>query len=322
MIDPVEKAGFTRIECDYKDLNLAMRDEVLLIEMKKFKDDTKASRVAGNHLDERLIDELRNVFRFHSEQPELDGIILTSGHRVVFSRGAKIELLKDASAGECSAFLAKAQELIRLIRNCPIPVYAACNGLTYGGGLELALACDYRIAADRELTLFGFPEGHLGLLPAMGGVANGVELLGRGIIFDMIYNCRLDISALTAKELGLVDKLADDKDLLGETFRYVHATMEKKRHSPVLEIELAESSFYQELIRDYLSTVSLSDPATIKIAPHSAELLLFLLNHLTDSTYETLRYEREVFSFLQQTEDCREGIQALIEEREPAFQGK
>lgn len=323
MRDQISEAGFHKLESDFSDLDIYGYRETLLIEIKKFKDDRKAFRVAGNHIDSRLMSELNEIFQGHVKSSGITEIILTSGHKVAFSRGAKIELLKDATPAECDAYIVQAQKLIYSIQNCDKPVVAALNGLTLGGGLELALACDYRIAANRENVLLGLPEGHLGVLPAMGGTVNGVSVIGREKLLDLILNLRLDITAEVALEMGLVDKVTEPDNLITEACRLLSEKGSIKK-AAFLDGEVQKSSEeYQKEIQEYLKKVELPAANKIKIAPYPAALLPFLLDKRDASNLiESLRYEREVFCFLQKTEDCREGITALIEERDPQFRGE
>lgn len=323
MRDQIADSGFTLLESDFLDLDIYIRDRVVLILMKKFKADRKAFRVAGNHIDLDLISELKSAFDIYSKDESVSGIILTSGHKVVFSRGAKIEQLKDVSAEECEEYILQAQNLICSIQNSARPVVAALNGLTLGGGLELALACDYRIASSRENVILGFPEAHLGVLPAMGGVVNGKIILGAELIYNIIHNYRLDIDAASALECGLIEKVAEPEDLIEQAFTLISDKADTKRSRKITGRADRSSDEYQQEIVEFLRSSEPENSVDLKIAPIPAQLLPFLLEKVNpENLVESLRYEREVFCYLQQTEDCIEGITALIEERAPRFSGK
>ena len=111
----IEKSGFTKLEDDYKDLEIFIQGPVGLISLKKFKDDIKAHRQSGNHLDYRLIMELKNALKSFEKNSSISSIILTSSHKVAFSRGAKIEEVLDTETEKCRDFLKKAQDLLLFI---------------------------------------------------------------------------------------------------------------------------------------------------------------------------------------------------------------
>lgn len=322
MNDHFIEAGFTPLEHDFKDLDIYICEETLLIVMCKFRGDKKAFRIASNHLDEALILELGAAFDLGNSMDTINNIVITSAHKVAFSRGAKIEDIKGISTELCKKFIREAQELTIRIQNSPKTVVAALNGLTFGGGMEIALACDYRIASNRENVILGLPEAHLGLLPAMGGTMNCCGLIGKEGALAMIQSARMDISSEEAKEMGLVDQLTEPQELIAVTLAWLSAERRPKRVPEIFGESRKDSEEYQQEIADYLSSVSKPKSSEIDVAPYAHMLLPFLLEkHDPDNLVETLRYELEVFCFLQQTEDCREGIQALIDEREPVFQG-
>ena len=113
------------------------------------------------------------------EQQDIKGIVIISGKPDCFVAGADIEELKSAKDADAACALSKTgQELFARLEKYPKPVVAAINGACLGGGLELALACHYRIASTNSKTLLGLPEVMLGLLPGAGGTQRLPRLIG------------------------------------------------------------------------------------------------------------------------------------------------
>lgn len=328
MGDFIEKAGFEPIPGDYKDLNLYEKEDIALISMLKFKEDKYESRQAGNHLDKRMIKELRHAFRSLGKKHPLKSVILTSSHKVVFSRGAKIEVLYGANQDECRCFIHEAQELILQIQNFSLPVIAAITGLTYGGGLELAAACDYRISSSRDNVVFGMPETSLGIIPGMGGTQNLPRLAGKLRAFKIISDAVCDISPDKALTYGLVDRVVPAKSLIEEAVKLSLSSEFVKRRPHLY----TASSIFKRTITDeitrHLETHSVSLHKEDVSAPLSRLLLKFLFDKMEPdgqpgrNYINGLLYEQEILCYLQQTADCQEGLKALIEERKAVFCGK
>jgi enoyl-CoA hydratase/carnithine racemase len=323
MISLFEKSGYIKLDQTYKDLDLYQKNNVGLISMNKFKDDKKAHRISGNHLDYRMIEELEKALSFFEESKTIHSVILTSSHKVAFSRGAKIEEVLGASTQECRDFLSEAQNLLITVQSFSKPLIAAITGLTLGGGLELALACDYRISSTRENVVFGFPEITLGLIPAMGGTQNLTRVIGKEKALEMIINGVSDITPEKALELHLINKAVPPAELIEEAYQFAKGVNQKK----TIDLEKYKVTISQEeIIHDihhYLEDNKSEEPWNSGVAPIAQGLTRLLFSKMDEEEYlNGLLYEFEVFSYLQQTEDCEEGIQALIEERRPKFKGR
>ncbi len=323
MISIFEKSNFELLENDYKDLEIFKRENVILISMKKNKHDKKAFRQASNHLDAGMIDELQAVLKAYGSDNNIKAIILSSSHKVAFSRGAKIEILMGASTEQCRNFIQGGQDLLLEIQRYPKPVIAAITGLTLGGGLELVLGCDYRICSTRENVIFGAPEASLGIIPGMGGTQNLPRLIDRKKAFNIISEARTDITPEEAKELGLVDSTAPPNELVEEAFKLASKDNLKKTYK-VQEIEsgLTNSKILTE-IEAFLEKQTIICNPDDAAAPLSKALATFIFENTSADNYsDGLRYEREVLCYLQKTADCQEGLKALTEERPAVFQGK
>lgn len=153
-----------------------------------------------------------------TSEADLTGVILTSA-KSTFIAGGDIDMLyalKDPA--ETFAFTEQVKALFRRLetlgnREAHIPVVAALNGTALGGGLEVALACHYRIALDHPKINFGFPEVTLGLLPGGGGVTRLTRLLGLQAAFPYLVEGR-QVSPQEALKAGIIHELAPDKDSL------------------------------------------------------------------------------------------------------------
>ncbi len=321
MISPFERSGFVLQESTYCDLEMYRRNAVGLIAMTKFKGDKKAFRQASNQIDPRMIEELLAAFREWEQRPDCAAVVLASSHRVAFSRGAGIELLQGADTETCRLFIDKAQALVLAVQRLTKPVIAAIGGLALGGGLELAMACDRRVSGDRENVVFGQPEALLGIIPAMGGTQNLPRLVGMERAMDIMLNARSDVSPAEGLSCGLVDKVVPEEQLVEEAFA-VAASVPAKRVAEGFNLPAETTT---ELIRGEIDEFLAEHPPESggKVAPLSKALLTFIADKTLPGLYmDGLLYEREVFSFLQQTADFREGVKALVEERPPLFEGR
>lgn len=137
-------------------------------------------------------------------------LVLLSGKGREFCVGADLDRLRSDSSERVDAYLKLGQEVMARLVAFPVPVIAAVNGLALGGGFELALACDIRWAQGR--TVFGLPEGRLGLVPAWGGVASIASRIPQTIAWDLLLGKR--VSARQAAELGLVGRVLEGRDFM------------------------------------------------------------------------------------------------------------
>jgi enoyl-CoA hydratase/carnithine racemase len=322
MITPFEANGFTLQESPYSDLEIYRREGVALIAMTKFKADKKAFRQASNQIDPRMIAELLSAFSAAAVDRDCRAVILASSHRVVFSRGAGIELLAGVDGATCRRFIEQAQRLVLSIQGQTTPVVAAINGLALGGGLELAMACDWRIAADRENVVLGQPEAHLGVIPGMGGTQNLPRLVGVEKATDILLNARADVTAAEALACGLVDQVVPEDELFEQAFGFAASAPAKRR---VANIDRA-AQLKPRTVRDEIEAFLAAHPADVSqgaTAPLARSLLTFLAGRTDPKRYaDGLLYEKEIFAFLQQTEDFAEGVRALVEERSPVFKAR
>ena len=170
-----------------------------------------------NALNLRMLDELATTFAELDADPDVRAVIVTGAGAKAFAAGADIgelNALPGAHAGEAQA--RKGQSLTRAVERMRAPVVAAVNGFALGGGCELAMACDIRIASEN--ARFGQPEVNLGLLPGYGGTQRMTRLAGEG---TAMYLCLTGefIDAAEALRVGLVQKVVPLDGLLDEARR-------------------------------------------------------------------------------------------------------
>jgi enoyl-CoA hydratase len=161
-----------------------------------------------NALTSGIIAQIGEATRELEADLDVRAVILTGAGKQAFAAGADIsELAAAESVEQATAISAVGQSVFASLERAAVPIIAALNGATFGGGLELALACDLRVAIGS--AILGFPEVGLGLLPGFGGTQRLRELIGPSRALQMILTAK-KLSAREAKDLGLVDLLAED----------------------------------------------------------------------------------------------------------------
>src|SRR6266850_6831174 len=168
----------------------------------------------ANIFDVATLDELNEHLDAVEKDSSLRGLIIASAKKSIFIAGADLKtLLQKAQSGELRAFIAEGQRIFNRIAALKIPTCAAIHGACAGGGYELTLACDYRVASDDPATRIGLPETTLGLIPAWGGCTRLPRLIGAEKAAEVILNGKL-YSAQEAMKLGLVDEIAPRDQLI------------------------------------------------------------------------------------------------------------
>lgn len=216
-----------------------------------------------------------------SKKDEIKVVILT-GKGKAFVAGADIKSFVDITQETAKLRLKKAKELYLKLEQFEKPIICAINGYCLGGGLELAMCCDIRIAAsDAQL---GQPEINVGLIPGGGGTQRLPRLVGAGIAKELIYTGRF-MSAERAMRIGLVNQVVEPDNLLDEA-------------------------------KNMAKLITTKPPLAIRAAKKAID------RGLNMSLLEGLEFEAYHWSYLCGTEDQKEGARAFIEKRKPVFVGK
>jgi enoyl-CoA hydratase len=173
-----------------------------------------------NALNKATIQELHDAFEKADADPSTKVIIITGSGEKAFVAGADISEFASFTVKEGKKLAAKGQELLfDFIENLSTPVIAAVNGFALGGGLELAMACHFRLASDN--AKMGLPEVSLGVIPGYGGTQRLPSLVGKGRAMEMIMTAGM-IDANQALAYGLVNHVTSQEELLSLCEKIAH----------------------------------------------------------------------------------------------------
>ncbi|HHY69325.1 MAG: enoyl-CoA hydratase-related protein [Bacillota bacterium] len=193
---------------------------------------------ALNALNKEVLGELDYAMTVLSEGRNAIPLIITGGGAKAFVAGADIEEMADMTREEAAGFSRFGHRVFSKIEKFPSPTIAAVNGYALGGGNELALACDIRIASEK--AKFGQPEVGLGIIPGFGGTQRLVRVVGEANALDLIFTGR-SIDAQEAFRIGLVHKVVPADKLLDEAFKYV----EDLRKNSAFAMSQAKKAIYK-----------------------------------------------------------------------------
>jgi enoyl-CoA hydratase len=237
---------------------------------------------ALNAFSKEVVDEVLQALEDIRNDENTRVVILTGAGEKAFSAGADIKAMKGMNTLKARELSLMGEKICVSLENLEKPVIAAINGYALGGGLEVAMSCDLRIASEN--ARMGQTEINIGLIPGWGGTQRLTRLIGRTKAKELIFTGKM-IDAKTAEQLGIVN-LVVPADKFKETVRQ-------------FALELAQKA-----------------PVAIKIAKalinKGAEIGL-------DAA---LALEREGFGVVASTEDLQEGVSAFTEKRKPTFKGK
>ncbi|MDG1508640.1 MAG: enoyl-CoA hydratase-related protein [Flavobacteriaceae bacterium] len=165
-----------------------------------------------NALNKATIEELHEAFKTLEKDTSIKVIVITGSGEKAFVAGADISEFAHFTVDNGGKLAAKGQEMLfNYIENFSIPVIAAVNGFALGGGLELAMACHFRVASDN--AKMGLPEVSLGVIPGYGGTQRLPQLIGKGNAMELIMTAGM-ISAEKAAALGLVNYVTTLEELM------------------------------------------------------------------------------------------------------------
>ncbi len=173
-----------------------------------------------NALNKQTIEELHNAFEEADQDVQSKVIVLTGSGEKAFVAGADISEFANFDMEEGSKLAARGQKLLfDFVENLSTPVIAAVNGFALGGGLELAMACHFRIASNN--ARMGLPEVSLGVIPGYGGTQRLPQLVGKGRAMEMIMTAGM-IDADQALNYGLVNHVKSQEELLSFCYELAH----------------------------------------------------------------------------------------------------
>lgn len=257
----------------YQHLNYEVKDGIAFVTVNRPK--------SLNALSNEVLDELYAAFTAVNNDPKVKAAILT-GEGKAFVAGADISEMVNLTTLEGRAMMIKGQNVMNLIETIEKPVIGAINGFALGGGCELAMACDIRIAS--EAAKFGQPEVNLGIIPGFGGTQRLPRLVGKGMGKYLIMTAEM-IDAQEAYRIGLVEKVVPAEELMGTAEKVAKTIMSKA-------------------------------PIAISAAK------LAINNGISLDVKTGVAYEGEALVGPFSSEDRKEGMGAFLEKRPAKFQNK
>jgi 3-hydroxyacyl-CoA dehydrogenase/enoyl-CoA hydratase/3-hydroxybutyryl-CoA epimerase len=262
-----------------------------------------------NVLSTAVMEELEGQLRSLSARNDVSGVILASAKKNNFIAGANVEEIEALEDQEQAYNLAsRGQHIFQMIAELPFPSVAAINGTCLGGGLEMALACTYRVAADSSSVSIGLPEIRLGIIPGFGGTQRLPKIIGLTNAFDLIMTGKR-VSALKALKLGLIDDIAMPEDLLNVAEQYLRGQLKRKAPKRPLMLRLLESNpFGRKIIlrkvQEKAAQASEHYPAT--------QLAITAIMHGTDRTVKKgLDFEARLCARLICSDVCKRLIRVF-----------
>jgi 3-hydroxyacyl-CoA dehydrogenase / enoyl-CoA hydratase / 3-hydroxybutyryl-CoA epimerase len=183
----------------------------------------------ANIFDQPTLDELNQHLDFLESEKSLKGLIIRSAKSKIFIAGADLNTFtREVNAEHLAMVIERGQKTFDRIARLPYPTVAAIHGVSLGGGFEIALACDYRIASSDAATKVGLPETNLGILPAWGGSTRLPKLIGLPNALEAIMNGR-SYPAEQALKLGMVDAIVHREQLIAFATKNIQQSGGKKR---------------------------------------------------------------------------------------------
>ena len=259
---------------DYKNLLVSTTNTVAIL--------TINSPRTLNALNSDVLKELECALYELNLDDSVKAVVLTGAGEKAFVAGADIKEMSTMNSCEGHQFGLMGQRVMLLIRKMTKPVIAAVNGYALGGGLELALACDFIYASEKAKV--GFPEVTLGIMPGFGGTQNLARLIGKNKANELIFTGRI-IDAAKARDWGIVNELFPPEELLPKALETAAA----------------------------ITKVGSLGVACAKDA---------IAAGLDMSREDGFRYEAALFGVLFGSEDQKEGMSAFVAKRKAEFKGK
>lgn len=258
---------------EYKNILYRVEENIAFITLNRPK--------ALNALNIETLNELDSAVRRAGMDDEVKAVIITGEGRA-FVAGADIAQMRGLTVQEGRDMTMLGQNVFDRIENLDKPVIAAVNGFALGGGCELAMACDIRVASDK--AKFGQPEVNLGIIPGFGGTQRLPRLVGKGTAKYLIFTGDM-IPAEEALRIGLVDKVVPGEELMDTAVSIAKTIMSKA-------------------------------PISIKMAKHAIN------NGMNVDLKSGIAYEAEAYTTSFGTEDRIEGMSAFTEKRPAVFKNR
>ncbi|MGG7164480.1 short-chain-enoyl-CoA hydratase [Clostridium ihumii] len=255
---------------EFKNIILEQDQNIAVIKLNRPK--------ALNALNSETLKEINDAIEIIEKDESIYTVIII-GEGKAFVAGADISEMKDLNSIQGREFGILGNKVFRRIETLKKPVIAAVNGFALGGGCELSMACDIRIASVK--AKFGQPESGLGITPGFGGTQRLARLVGEGVAKELIFTCDI-IKADEALRIGLVNKVVEPEELMNEAMN-----MAKK--------------------------IANNAPKAVAFCKEAIN------NGIQMNIEDALRYESEIFGMCFSTCDQKEGMSAFLEKRDKVF---
>lgn len=237
---------------------------------------------ALNAFSKEVVEEILHALEDVKSDENIRVIVLTGAGEKAFSAGADIKAMVGMTALKARELSLMGEKLCVTLENMQKPVIAAINGYALGGGLEVAMSCDLRLASEN--ARMGQTEINIGLIPGWGGTQRLTRLVGMTKAKELVFTGKM-IDAKTAEQLGIVNMVVPaDK--------------------------------FREIVRQFAIDLALKAPVAIRVAK------ALITKGADMSLDSALALEREGFGVVGSTEDLKEGVAAFTEKRKAVFKGK
>lgn len=236
---------------------------------------------ALNALNPETVQELEHAFSGLDQDSGVQVILLTGAGEKAFVAGADIAAMQEMTPIQARTFSQAGHTAFNLIENLSKPVIAVVNGFALGGGCELAMACDIRLAGEK--AKFGLPEVSLGVIPGFAGTQRLARLIGKGRAKELVFTADM-IDAQEAWRLGLVNKVLPQDELLAAA-------------------------------RKMAEKIASRGPVAVRLGKEAVN------GGMEMDLDRACAYEADQFALCFTTADQREGMQAFLEKRPADFKG-
>ncbi len=259
---------------EFQNLLFEVQDGVGIISLNRPK--------ALNALNSTLLNEMGALLDDIAKNEQIKVVVITGAGEKAFAAGADIAEMQSLSAMDGRAFSANGMKHISKLETIPQPTIAAVNGFALGGGCEVVMACDIRIASTK--AKFGQPEVNLGVTPGFGGTQRLPRLVGPAIAKELLFTGDV-IGAERAYQIGLVNQVVEPEELMNKALEMAKKIAAKGQ----LAVKMCKQGVNEGMNMD-LS--------------------------------RGLQYETELFGLSFSTEDQKEGMAAFLEKRQAEFKGR
>src|SRR5687767_9698021 len=206
---------------------------------------------AANVFDKATLIELNEHLDFVAGNPQFKGVVFASAKKSIFIAGADLHALSSATEQGLREIIELGQVTFNRIADMEIPTVAAIHGAAVGGGYEICLACDYRIASSDKSTKLGLPETQLGILPAWGGATRLPRLIGLPKALDIILGGKT-VAAKLALKLGMVDEMVPKEYVITEALKRIGRGRALKKRRTSASMRAMNSGLAAKIIRKRL----------------------------------------------------------------------